>query len=66
MQPIKQDMSLFRSEENKDADPVDLGWAKFIDGNISIIDVPGDHLSMLKEPQVRELAVKLNLVLENS
>ena len=65
MQPVKQDMSLFRSEENKDANPADLGWSKFIDGDISIIDVPGDHLSMLKEPHVQELAAKLNLSLKN-
>ncbi len=56
MQPYDGNMILFRSAENRNQGPEDMGWSKFIRGNIKIIDVDGDHLSMLKEPNVQKVA----------
>ncbi len=33
-----------------------LGWGPFAAGGIEVIDVPGDHMSMLAEPNVETLA----------
>ena len=60
IRPYEGDLVLFRSEENKNADRPDLGWSDYVRGQVEIIDVPGNHLSMMKEPQVQVLATKLN------
>jgi len=39
----------------------DLGWKSVAAGGLEIYDVPGDHLGILKEPNVRVLAEKLQL-----
>ncbi len=56
MLPYDGDMILFRSAENRAQGPEDMGWGKFVKGKINIIDVDGDHLSMLKEPNVQKVA----------
>ncbi len=56
MLPYDGDMILFRSAENRAQGPDDMGWGKFVKGKIHIIDVDGDHLSMLKEPNVQKVA----------
>ncbi len=33
-----------------------MGWGRIITGQLDVVVVPGSHLSMLAEPQVRELA----------
>lgn len=39
----------------------DLGWKSVAAGGLQIYDVPGDHLGILKDPNVRVLADKLQL-----
>ncbi len=39
----------------------DLGWKSVAAGGLQIYDVPGDHLGILKHPNVRVLADKLQL-----
>lgn len=41
----------------------DLGWGPLAAGGLEIFDVPGDHLGILKDPNVRVLAEKLQLYL---
>ena len=36
------------------------GWKDLVEGGIDIFDVPGDHNLMLKEPNIKILAAKLN------
>ena len=62
LKPYDGEMTLLRSEENAKADPPDLGWSKWV-GKIKIIDVPGDHISMLLEPHVHAVAEKINELL---
>jgi len=40
-----------------------LGWKNLAGGGLQIYDVPGDHLSMFEEPNVRVLAETLKAVL---
>jgi amino acid adenylation domain-containing protein len=55
-------VTLFRSAEQTEAG--DLGWGRFALGGVEIHEVAGDHLSMIHEPDVRDLAEKLKGCLE--
>jgi len=52
---------LFRCQNRLDTDPPDssLLWQRLVKGRVVILEVPGDHNSMLKEPGVRVLAEQL-------
>lgn len=55
--PYKGDVVLFRAmKSNFGWRPRDLGWGRFIVGRVTIVDIPGDHLSMMREPHVTSLA----------
>ena len=41
----------------------DLGWKPLTAGSLQIFDIPGDHLGILKDPNVRVLAERLKLYL---
>jgi amino acid adenylation domain-containing protein len=71
---IDVDVCLIRSADlqpdqisDKDAEviraQIDLGWGGYIVGSIKIIEVPGDHLTMLNPPNVSTLAENLNDIL---
>jgi thioesterase domain-containing protein/acyl carrier protein len=65
--PYPGRISLFRSEElasDSDGQP-DLGWAKLALNGVDVIDVPGDHLSMMEAPHVRYLADSLNAAMRD-
>ncbi|NES24182.1 MAG: hypothetical protein F6K41_36040 [Symploca sp. SIO3E6] len=38
-----------------------LGWWDFVAGEITIHEIPGEHFSIIREPQVRVLAERLML-----
>ncbi|MCB9778704.1 MAG: acyltransferase domain-containing protein [Alphaproteobacteria bacterium] len=44
-------------------EPRDLGWSRLARRGVTVLDVPGDHLSMLRDPQVRVLAARLEQAL---
>jgi aspartate racemase len=51
--PYRGPVTLFRSEQ-KVVDPdqdEDLGWGDYIDGDLEIVRMPGDHNSIVIEPQ---------------
>ncbi|HVG07350.1 MAG TPA: amino acid adenylation domain-containing protein [Thermoanaerobaculia bacterium] len=54
---------LLRAEESPHAE-ADLGWRRFVDGTVEIHTVPGNHLTLLAEPNVSVLAARLRLYLE--
>ncbi len=37
----------------------DLGWSRVVDGPVDVLSVPGEHLTILAEPHVEELAREL-------
>jgi amino acid adenylation domain-containing protein len=40
-----------------------LGWGQFTTGGVEVYHVPGDHLSMVEEPNVQYLAASLKTIL---
>jgi thioesterase domain-containing protein len=40
------------------------GWGGLVGGRLDVVDVPGDHLEMMEEPHVREVANALAELLE--
>jgi thioesterase domain-containing protein len=42
----------------------DLGWSKYVTGPVTVVDVPGDHLSMIRPPHVATLASRLAPAIE--
>jgi thioesterase domain-containing protein len=33
----------------------DFGWSEHVKGSITIVDVPGDHLGLLRKPAVEQV-----------
>jgi len=61
-------ITLFRSGESK-SDPSlspDMGWGQFTTQPVSIIDVPGSHISMMQQPESDILAKELNSLIRKS
>lgn len=65
-QPYNGHLTLFRAQEQGDEAPAerDMGWGRLVTGGVSIIDVPGDHLSMIHPPHVKLLAQRMRENLE--
>jgi thioesterase domain-containing protein len=59
--PFDGRITLIRSEELKvaNAPRPDLGWGTLALGGVDIVDVPGDHISMMQPPHVQTLAERL-------
>lgn len=49
------DMVLITVAENKESDAENYGWKKFISGNLIQYKIPGNHYSILHEPNVKRL-----------
>lgn len=69
-QPYPDKMVLFRAMERNEFDPYcadpQLGWGLFAAGGLEVHDVPGDHLGILKAPNVQVMAAKLRACLERA
>ncbi|MGE5498455.1 MAG: AMP-binding protein, partial [Syntrophothermus sp.] len=60
-------ITLFRSEESK-ADPSmpsDMGWGKYSSKPVNVLDIPGNHMSMMHQPDVRIVAGQLNSLMRS-
>jgi amino acid adenylation domain-containing protein len=63
-QPSTSDITLFASTELAErfaGDPT-MGWQRLTSGRVDVHHIPGNHLSMLKEPNVASLAEWLRTV----
>ncbi|MDR7124893.1 amino acid adenylation domain-containing protein [Pseudotabrizicola sp. 4114] len=64
VRPIHRPLTIFRAEENVFDSPESaqdgLGWAAVAASGFEVIDVPGDHLSILQPPNVAMLAHHLS------
>jgi len=60
-QPFPGKITLFRAQEQGDNAPEDpdMGWARLAQQGVEIVDVPGNHLTMIHEPHVQVLAEKM-------
>jgi thioesterase domain-containing protein len=66
--PYGGQVTLFRVKEKSAGsldDPYAIWW-RVAAGGVDLREISGDHLSLLKEPQVRLLAEELNDALEHS
>ncbi|MCB9169811.1 MAG: amino acid adenylation domain-containing protein [Flavobacteriales bacterium] len=55
--PYRGPIAIFRAAAT--TGPRDMGWKRLAAGPLEVIDVPGDHYNMIKEPHVKVLAEKL-------
>jgi|GEM_PF-1102781 len=60
IQPYQDAVHMFRATD--DIDPK-LEWRKLVRGELYIHDVPGEHLGILQEPNVKVLAAEISSVL---
>jgi thioesterase domain-containing protein len=60
-QPYEGRITLFRASEHATpmhADPK-LGWGRWASGGVDVFEVPGNHVTMFREPTIAELAAQL-------
>ncbi len=71
-EPLDRDITLLRSTEQLPAVAAHVhrvvgsrftsptnGWERLTPRSLTVIDVPGDHLSMMSEPNIADVAAKL-------
>jgi thioesterase domain-containing protein len=67
VRPIRRPLTIFRAQENVFDSPESardgLGWASVAAGGFEVIDVPGDHLSILQPPNVTAMAHHMSRLL---
>lgn len=62
--PFPGRITVFKSEYGWG--PKDLGWRELAGGGLSIEMVPGDHYTMIQEPQIEQVSRKLGHVLSGA
>ena len=45
---------------------MDLGWAPIAQGGLEVVELPGDHDLVFREPNIQVLAAQLRARLEHS
>ncbi|MEE9372230.1 MAG: condensation domain-containing protein [Saprospiraceae bacterium] len=68
-QPYQGKITFIRSKEQSKASWMDFHvnqWKSLALGGLTIIDIPGFHLTLFEEPDVRLLAKEITLCLENA
>ncbi len=67
IQPYMGDVVLVRAQKTFKGGAIEYlpayGWEEHLQGSFTVIDVPGDHLGIITQPQVRVLAEKLKCFL---
>ena len=61
--PYAGPVTVFRAEASPGGD---MGWGKIVTGPVDVRVVPGDHYSMIKEPQVRKLVQELSASIDHA
>src|SRR5207249_244042 len=61
-------VTLFRATQQPLGSPEDpqLGWGGLAEGGCEVHDIPGDHMEITEEPQVRSLAERLRACLRKA
>jgi thioesterase domain-containing protein/acyl carrier protein len=63
IQPYPGSINMFRAADDMDSK---LDWQRFAISGLFIDDIPGEHLEVLQEPNVRILAEKIQLALQQN
>jgi thioesterase domain-containing protein/acyl carrier protein len=66
--PYPGSITLFRARSPNSPAPVEgtLGWSRVAMGGVDVHEVPGEHLTIMHEPQVEELARNLRVLLDRA
>jgi thioesterase domain-containing protein len=65
--PWSEKITLFRASVQPDPRlPLDLGWTPFAEGGVEVIELPGDHDLVFREPNIQVMAAQLRNCLERS
>lgn len=59
-------MTLLAARSGRLGDAVDHGWSHHVTGPLSVVEVPGDHYSILREPQLPHTAAAFRAQLKAS
>jgi len=43
---------------------LDMGWAKLVKGQLHVHELPGDHYSLIKDPEVKQLVKELAISID--
>ena len=71
-QPYSAKVTLFRTKDENRTDAVGMeydstfGWGEIIIGDLDVKYIPGSHLSLLDEPNVRVLAKQMKICLQKA
>ncbi|MBG1268288.1 thioesterase domain-containing protein [Nostoc sp. WHI] len=57
-------ITLLMASDRRFLDEPKLGWTKLAGGELEIHEIPGDHLSIFKEPSIQLMAKKLELSID--
>jgi amino acid adenylation domain-containing protein len=66
--PYSEELTVFRqfSKEDESTIPPHLGWASLTSKTVHVYEIEGEHLALLQEPNVQELAKYLQASLDAS
>ena len=65
--PYPGPLTLFRAAIQEEAGlPPDMGWRELALGGVTVLETPGDHLSMIQEPRVQILGEQLRACLNEA
>jgi thioesterase domain-containing protein len=66
LNPFGGPVVLFRAENGsrKTATSEDLGWTRYATGGLTILDIPGEHDTLLKLPYVTDVARQIDAALD--
>jgi thioesterase domain-containing protein len=65
--PWSGHVTLFRTTVQPDPRlPLDLGWGPLASGGVEVVELPGDHDLVFREPNIQVLAAELRACLERS
>ncbi|WP_327367119.1 non-ribosomal peptide synthetase [Streptomyces sp. NBC_01217] len=64
--PYPGPVTLLSARSGRVGDAVDHGWSRLVTGPLGVVEVPGDHYSILREPQLPDTAAVLRAQLKAS
>ncbi len=59
-------VTLLSARAGRVGDAADHGWSDRVSGPLTVVEVPGDHYSMLREPHLAQTAAALRAHLKAS
>ena len=64
MSPAKISATLFSATQNRQPEQRIAEWDRIVRGNLRVLPIPGNHFSMMLEPNLQHLAENLDQELD--